>query len=277
MRCYRYLNYKYGIRSILESAFKVASPDEFNDPFDCLGNVYGTPSRQSLRNFAATLKRAPSVTIEQTIDWLQRDFDLKFAASIHDRKRIGELYRILCFSNVDIADANSETLMWAHYADKGSGVRVLLELSADELPSGCVIESVEYAPDGCVPLLSLATISDFPMCPEIANFYAKCITTKGKSWDYEKEVRLVVGPDALKNLLRVESCGKKVELLQLPRSVIKGVDFGYKVSERRVRAAIEKLNATGCRLTYRWAKFSGEKYEYDYWRWNPNGRWMAES
>ena len=272
MRCYRYMDYRFGIQSVLDAAFKVTNPDDFNDPFDCIGNVCGIPPKNSLVNFARTLQRPPSVTLDQVIEKLQRDFDLKLAASVQDRKSIGELYRVLCLSNADLADANSETLMWAHYADKGCGVRVVFELNPEELPLGCAIQSVKYSQDGRVPILLLSTMTDFPMCPELKDFYADCIITKGPSWEYEKEVRIVVGPDAIRTLKL--SCG--VELLSLPRTIIKGVDFGYKLSASRVRSAIEKLNAKGLNLTYRWAKFSGEKYEYDYWRMTSNGRWERE-
>lgn len=37
MRCYRYMDYEYGLQAFETGLFKVTKPSEFNDPYDCYG------------------------------------------------------------------------------------------------------------------------------------------------------------------------------------------------------------------------------------------------
>ena len=273
MRCYRYMPFEYCVQTILSGRFKVAKPSDFNDPFDCIGNVCGVPPQNVLRKFAATLDAAHEHSVDEVADWLGRDFDLKLAKAVQDRASIGQLFRVLCMSDADETDHNSETLMWAHYADKGRGVRILLDLDPDGLPIGCSYEKITYSPDGRVPILPLSTLTDFPKSPELSRFYAQCIVTKGQSWQYEKEVRMVIGPDALSQL----TIKNAVELFPLPRAFIRGLEFGSEVSEAQISHAIDTLSQSGYALQYRWAKFSGEMYQYDYWCWDTaRRRWFRE-
>ena len=278
MLCYRYLDYEYGVESVISGNFKVASPQEFNDPLDCYGNACGTPPRHVLVKFAKTFHSFGHST-DDIADFIGRDFDLKMAAAIQDRSKIGNLFRLLCFSDVNKTSQESETLMWAHYADKGFGVRVLFDIPEENLPNGCAVRAVDYAPDCKVPMLLLSTLTDFPMSREISEFYARCIYTKGPIWGYENEIRMIIGPEAQKDLLpgmSKDGSRKVCDLYPIPRSWIKGFEFGSRVRECDVADAIARIRDSGLRVCFKKAVFDGERYCYDYWQRVENDtKWKA--
>jgi len=269
MRCYRYMDLHWGIDSLLSGWFKVSSPQDFNDPFECQGNVCGTPPRESLRNFCRGLVRPAHVNEEDVLDKVHRDFLCKFAHELRTRKPLGDRFRVLCMSSAEETTPDAETLMWGHYADGGKGVRIVIDTDLC-LSDAWAIQPVTYARNAELPLYDLSQLKDFPRDSSLVEFYARCIFTKGPMWSYENERRLIA------HKARLLPCDYKLadngtELIKLPRESILGIEFGVWVTEAEVRSAIDSIRKAGLTISIRWAQFSADAYRYIYWSWSEAG------
>lgn len=265
MRCYRYMDLHWGIDSLLSGWFKVSSPQDFNDPFECQGNVCGTPPRESLRNFCRGLVRPAHVNEEDVLDKVHRDFLCKFAHELRTRKPLGDRFRVLCMSSAEETTPDAETLMWGHYADGGKGVRIVIDTDLC-LSDAWAIQPVTYARNAELPLYDLSQLKDFPRDSSLVEFYARCIFTKGPMWSYENERRLIARKDQLLPS-GYKQAANGADLIKLPRESILGIEFGARVTEAEVWAGIERILQSGLSVLIRWARFSSCRYQYDYWRW----------
>ena len=186
--------YHYMKAEVLEKALtrdglwvKASSPCDFNDPFECTGGVYGTPSRPFVEEFYASRPDQLPVACfygdraDHVKKWLWRAF--------LDRSFLGQAYKISCFVDADKAEQfhGSDIRMWAHYADYGRGVR--FELETEDLQF--MPEVVRY--ESCAPKLDLSAINRIQ---ELQDFIESCIKIKHKIWEPEEELRIIFrGPN----------------------------------------------------------------------------------
>ena len=250
---------------------RAARPSEFNDPFDCTGGVYGTPTLQLVASFFNARRD------------MQMCFEGKFATGLlganrdeaarkevrtilwkmfQDRNFIGQGFRIACFSNADVIKPAEELLMWSHYGDKGRGVRICVEVD----DSNIELVDVEYDPSA--PCMDLADIHSID---ELAPFIEKCIRTKQRQWLYEHEVRVIFrGPShSAISPYKDPETGYKCERWSIDISYVSEIAIG---SLRLGRGAypndefstLRRAKELGCRGdVFRCAVLNYNSYSYD--------------
>lgn len=193
MRLYQWMSYDTFKKAIGNGCFYVRAtrPWEFNDPFDCTGGVFGTPSSDFVSEFFI-LRQDKQMCFESKFkmgflgnnrdEAAKKEVEGILRHMLQDRKFLGQGYRIACFSDADRINLSDETLMWAHYGEKGRGVRVCIELDGSDFD----LVHVDYKDEP--PQIDLGVIGTID---ELGPFFKKCIWTKHRSWQYENEVRAI--------------------------------------------------------------------------------------
>ena len=149
MRVYKFLDKKYGLKSLCEKRLKLSRLDDLNDPFELAPFNLTDPSRRQ--------------------------------AFLKTKKDLGETKGMLCFSS-DWCDP----VIWAHYSDKHQGLCLGFEIpdiKANDAESECA--RVIYIED---PLPFPTNFTDLKD-EERYQIVRKILFTKFKHWAYEKEVR----------------------------------------------------------------------------------------
>ncbi len=195
---------KYFIDSLVKGTLYFAHQDQLNDPFDCNLDVL-----KSVQNAASSLKgkRAANLNSLLTPGSPLRQFQ-------RELNKLG----ICSFSQ-----HMKETLMWSHYADNHKGVCVLYDfpegfLSDEEKFIGA--SRVTYKPNPLTNWFKLIS-NKMPATEQelVGGLLKKVLTSKDKSWKYEKEFRVITyrhGP------------------IQIPKSFVKQICFGLQASDNDI-------------------------------------------
>ncbi|MFA5973591.1 MAG: DUF2971 domain-containing protein [Lentimicrobiaceae bacterium] len=181
--------YKYvdlsGLELILRNqTLKFSHPMDFNDPFEFHHNLVDTKISAE-HKLEILEKRDKNITPEKLkrfkaiIAQDENDPPDNHDAQFEERKKST---KITCFSEID-----DNILMWAHYADKhrGACIGFNTRLISSCLGRDSLISNVVYYSE-----FITKNLSEFR---EDAIFHWIC--SKGLDWEYEKEVRIVLGPD----------------------------------------------------------------------------------
>lgn len=282
--CYKYTSLKYGIRSLIDGEFKVTAPAEFNDPLDCVGIVtMENPPREALVDYAATLARPSGQSVDDVLDSILQglSFPAHMNSELLSRRVVSKTLRVMSLSDANRCDPNSEQLLWSHYADDAKGVRIRLVIDTEyPLPTLTdkkmwSVRRVSYPQDGNLPLFDMKSLKTYPMDQGLLQFYHVCVFTKGHGWAYENEIRLVVSANdgcCRKAKSHPEDAkGTFADVIDIPRSWVKGIDFGIQVKEGLVQACVQQLVAAGYDINFRWARVAAGQYGYSYWNLDKDG------
>lgn len=257
--------------------------EETNDVFDCAGTFVGyyTPrafkkrvfdflppeSQARYRKIVAEAKRTGN---KEDLEYVQRgltdELKLRYNTEMfNERAQFVEIdFLMLCMSEArdesDPSVVRDESLMWAHYAEKGKGLRIELEL--DE-PFSQNFFRVNYADE--VPTCDLAnspSVNNRAHKKLVCEFLDKRAMTKSRAWSYEHEVRLVrIGKDP-----RVKHKGK-LAYLELDPRIVKRVDFGphcFK-DEHAFLREVDRLKESGYgHVEFRLARMDPKTYGFRY-------------
>ena len=212
------LRQDYSIQALFESYAIFSSRTNFNDLFDSkIGIVSPTPRQvKVLANKSSKAER----------EFLQRFVAKgKFTAEGEDRlweltekfDKLMDSYRFLCLS------ANSKSnLMWAHYAKSHQGF--CIEFRSDKIRA----EKVNYADE--IPEIELIKILGInrPENTILGEWVWKCLKTKLKEWEYEKEYRFHADKDMMRYIVPLDrNCGK----ISYEPDFVESIIFGCKMSE----------------------------------------------
>ena len=181
-------------------------------------------------------------------------------AIILRRNSVEHGQRVLCFTDATIQDTRSEMLLWAHYANKGSGVRVLMNLS--ETPKyPFVLRRVHYTE--ARPVLDISQFDSWMDQKVFREYFKAMLFTKGLGWEYEHEVRMVTWPD--KNIVEHDE-DENMDFLNFDVNCILGVDFGpmATIEETQKIASNIKGMAHLSHIRCRAARFDERQYRYNY-------------
>lgn len=153
-----------------------ASPNTFNDPFECKVALDLTASEEERR--ARYKKDNPSATEENFQSWNSGLDQAKWHVEQSTRSGILQTYGISCFTR----EWENE-LLWAHYAKDHTGFCIGFEESTllqwDQLTGA---SDVEYRDD----VYPFRFFHD-----SLPEFAKRTIFTKSSRWAYEQEYRLV--------------------------------------------------------------------------------------
>lgn len=274
MLIWRYMDFKYGTQSVLEGRFKWAHPNELNDAYEFRGRSVGMFSakvREEIRKYALSLWKkspliSPSGQSKRPVQDVNRAVDVEageiFNGILMYRRAIGGKMLILCGSDATFYDPNIEQLMWAHYGDRGRGVRVLLNLkSADR--ADLDVHFIIYKEE--MPVVDLSLFKKWMDMDFLIPFFKQCVYTKGIGWSYEHEVRVLTGVNR-KCVEKIIKENKEFYFLPIQKEFILCIDFGPLTAKAEVDSFMEKVHADSSlqHLDCRAAQFDLQKYKYSY-------------
>ena len=260
MLCYKYMPWDYWFDSVLMGRLKLSVPSEFNDPFDCDGDVVGS-YRQSVIDDWVDKNFEPSEELP-TREMFKSAFLLTYQEHMRscllERKYFDQLCRILCLVNAEQKiPSGDDLLLWSHYTGNAKGVRILIDIPRKGMPYE--LEDVEYEEHKPVSELSMAS-EVFCSDPD---FYHDRFYTKGTPWAYEHEVRLVMHKPFLDNDYHIKVGG--IDYFKFPVSWIKEVAFGVCVDQERVQCYVAMLRKHGLtRIRYFKTAKQVKKYGLQY-------------
>jgi hypothetical protein len=168
---YKYIDLKGGKDLIENLALKFSNPRGFNDPFDLYEGLIDFSKHETLPPSQMNRKERRKV---QTASEKQKINYLK-----HEWRKLRSYFGISCFSK-----SHDDILMWAHYANKHSGLCIGFYVDVMTLlDQGFLTFEVEYENE-FLPL----PYSDPDLKIRI-NTIMQYLSVKSQYWSYEKETR----------------------------------------------------------------------------------------
>jgi hypothetical protein len=148
--------------------------------------------------------------------------------------------------------ADSEILLWSHYAKSHQGVRIEFELDAHNLP----LFKVSYSRRRCAIDFSKAYDGD-----HTNEIMLKTFQTKALAWEYENEVRLIIDKECAVN--------KPIPLgyqcfFPFDSSWVKSVDFGINCDSGMIAKIRSILKLEYPHVIARQAFHHPEEYAIEY-------------
>ena len=232
--CWRYQTLSRGLKSVLGCKFKMASPLDFNDPFD---------------------SASVAINMGETCG-IEKGYSSVVAESLRG-VHIGST-RLLCLSKNKGLSVNGDLLLWSHYADFGKGVRIGIDVD------GLGYELVNMRYERNRPIVDLRGCSKEALSHVISSQLNNVYGVKGHAWRYENEIRLCVMLNAITPGVEVSDLGEV--FCKIPPSRYRYVDFGPKISiESCLSAATTILQREELRhIKFRRAVMDPNKFKYRY-------------
>jgi hypothetical protein len=257
---YKYVKFDEDlIKSLIYSELWFSNPEGFNDPYDCKIDFNTEASQEDLEFYFHEQNKRLSWTILQSpknkqvelllglrypnemlphiINHLENggflrteeeiteqartysnDRNLLETTAVKSRNDANKELRVLCLTK-----NSNNILMWAHYANNHTGVRIKLDVYQD---IGFFSDPVFVDYQRQTPEYKIFKTTYNPI--EMFEFV---VGTKSKDWQYEKEVRIIKS-----NKLEVF---KKGGLLKFNRLALKEITFGIWAREEDIELAKE--------------------------------------
>jgi hypothetical protein len=190
-----------------------ASPENFNDPFDC--NVVPVPlvtRRDIKRNIKKEFPNLSRQKYREAVKKYTRKAPEILSASLrNDLDKIRSRLIICCFSEI-----NNSGLMYSHYSDKHTGI--CLEFKVTEDPFYETLLPVRYSK-------RIPTIRFFKT--DLESMRDAQLLHKQSEWSYEKEWRII-------------NVDEPAGFHKFPPHLLTGIIFGLKTSDPD-KALIQEL------------------------------------
>lgn len=224
---YHYCSLTHGKSNLQAERIKLTNPVNFNDPFDSVGYYKGYPTEAAFEKyfmefFSHEVKEICDCggTIREA--WLEcRDIIPKVFSRLMLRKAsfVGNLIGCFCGN----AKAESDVLLWSHYADNCRGIRVGYSIPRDAGYSICAVKYASRMPRlDFHKLTSLGAETD-EFAKMLHEFHVDMLLTKYRAWSYEAEYRLITHKNDC-GLVRREN---DLWFAMIPWRYVVSVDFGY--------------------------------------------------
>lgn len=198
MKLYRYIPYRYW-KDIIRNGFAAQNVSAYEDIFE------------GVSNFDDVIRLAPTF------------FD--------------NMYSIVCFNDPAMTSEKDEMQLWSRYADKGRGVRVVLNMPDTMVGMANRLARVVY--DDKIGDIQDSEINAQLDCGGALGswfeYLKRSLFTKGLSWEWEHEVRLLISNEEQKGLVTYKK-GVGAEpapmfwYAEYLRGFITGVDFGPRIN-----------------------------------------------
>jgi DUF2971 family protein len=207
---YKYCSMNKFLKNLLvDNSMFFNNPYNFNDPFDCNLVINNEVKKEDIKSYYDSNRWSG----KKKDDPLIKDiFDSKFTNIPAFEKRFRQEYNaaigaigISCF-----CQDKQNLLLWAHYADKHTGVCLAFDTSADtEFFS--LLKKVKYA-------------DRYPVFQYIENknmVLENLLLKKSRQWKYEQEIRLI----------KPKSCS----VVPFAPKALKAIYFGMRVEDAFVK------------------------------------------
>lgn len=140
------------------------------------------------------------------------------------------------FGVLSLSRTDDNLLLWSHYADEGKGVVI----GFDEEHEFFKQVSLSGKPTRPIPVVY--TNKRSKIVPGEDRYYEKLLCEKPRDWAYEEEERLFRSFLSKEGCLGKDAYGMDIILTDLPKTSIKSVYLGYRISEEsrmRVLSAVQ--------------------------------------
>ena len=269
MTPYRYLA-SHWMETLQDGRLKVARPQEFNDPYDCLGVCVGqypiSTVKQHFLNqhspvYTTTVATAKElhIQIEDAANILARAnvrvMSDNMAKMITDREGLNDWRFILCFSGAQENDS-SHSLMWSHYANKCNGVRLGFDFGGPEFEM--YLNAVRYSTERAT--LNLSLIKDLENDHEYLRFYEDNFLMKSIEWAYEREYRMMI--DDRHSEVAMDKNGKEVRFWRFKLEYLHFVDLGFGIDEDEEQQILDLVSARYPQVKVRRIQMSSQGYSF---------------
>lgn len=240
MFLYRYFG-THGLETLRDRMLKVSKVSSLNDPFECAYRITGTITLDSCKTWIRSRWDSP--------DFLQLLLDIKpelkslkkakrhlkanvayWAAhflgnreAVVNRLRetretfMDRQMRVACFSSC-IIDPAMEILLWAHYAQKHTGIRIGFEFPVNEQ---------RYHIEPMIYQIERAgfDVSNHPLSDPDQTQMRKIMRTKSMVWRYEDEFRLITAATLCH---QNPPPNNAMDFLPFDSAWVKRIDFGLR-------------------------------------------------
>ena len=276
MLLFRYFG-SHAFETLRDNLLKTAAVATLNDPFELLYQLTGvmTPAKAK-RYFKRRIKSDDFFHLAQQHNpAIKSKKDLKQFAGANQDKLIGNLVssysrlkaegfvekmaersmRVICFSDCTV-ESLDEILIWSHYANKHTGIRIGFEFP----------EGIKY-PFKVIPIdyrkervaLNLSEGAD---SIQVQNAMLETIKVKSIAWKYECEHRLITVPDFCE--LKLVQNNEPAHFFRFKRDWVKFVDFGVRTSTKEIQIMKEFLQKEYPSVQLRKAVFHSTDYALKY-------------
>lgn len=204
---YKYIDFN-GLECILNNkTLRFKHPSDFNDPFEFHDRL--VDKKLSISHLKKIDKKFDKNLTKERLNLHIKTFKSDNFDFQETRDKLFEnrkaTTRVCCFSEI-----NCNLLMWAHYADEHKGA--CIGFSTESL-------KLNFRKDSMLCKVNYSR----KICPKnISKYREKAIlhwiSTKGSTWNYEREIRIIIGSDP-------------VEFQEFDFHVIKQIIFGCRVLE----------------------------------------------
>lgn len=285
MKLVRYMDFKYGIKSIKEGLFKVLSPLSANDPYEMMGACKGRLTARVYDEFLSDLKYRWSMMMadptmvnkpDDISDVLARaqKNHLYYNKIIMERLIQQQRCEIICFVEADEINDTTDQLMWGHYGEGGTGVRIWFD--TDLLPNGFpFVYKVKYQLER--PTIDLSKVSNYMHDTRWYDFFRDVLLTKSVAWSYEHEQRMLITPEMQKKWVLTQ---EGLRFINIPKESIVRIDFGAKGVIPETISQVEDLRQDEqlSKVEFNVATFATYEYKYLYARYDDlmNGESLNE-
>jgi hypothetical protein len=207
MILHRYFEAKFGLLLLENLELKVATPGEFNDPFEfrpiditkwTYTNIdkYYKRDTQRVEEYKVHCKELNlsfSNTWKTFIRGMVKKSQNGFPEQMFKEMKIysDSIFRFICFSSLESTSDQNQILMWSHYADKHTGLRVHFD-SEKFTKNETQTKPVEYGKR--VPFNILLDRQS----EEFKKQMHDLLLTKSEAWRYEEEYRMIVDQNRCK-------------------------------------------------------------------------------
>lgn len=279
------MKFDYAEASLRDNFFRVSGPLDFNDPFECRGlylhfdealrkYVHQNFERLRFESILRTNSTMPEQQARFTEDFLFKAYFDSASRSLDSSwiKAVNETVLMLCFVKERGLKASSDVLFWSHYADSGKGVRIVFDMP--ERPRGGIyyMKEVEYCDK--VPAFDCRKMDSWLHGKEFQDYLERASHLKGKPWEYENEIRMIIPRHIPEQMKRVpfthlrprEKDGVTHYFVRIDYDAIRRVDFGPRVDLDQAMRLIQDLKrekGTG-HLAFWQAQLKPGEYTYVY-------------
>ncbi len=203
---YKYYSPNAIEKTVFDNTLKWALPCDENDPFEAM------PSGWDI------------TVVKQCVPDCQAE-DIARLDAIFDSTKVREMIsHITAF--VSFAERADVSLMWAHYAEKHSGVCLEFDTSVLQGKIDYLIPVTYAEPDGERKRCPLPHDDLGDNSPEYQKRVRGFLSYKANEWAYEKEWRWIVPP--MVNVIKCKKDGEKCILVSdIPQGAVTRLIFGY--------------------------------------------------
>ncbi|AFQ49452.1 DUF2971 domain-containing protein [Burkholderia cepacia] len=233
--------------------FRFTPAEDLNDPMELVPDIRlrdpaayarDITSRNIESAYFRLLLSNPDLSPEEAwariaaaAEQLERQFD-----PIATVKKIYETFMRTTNKNVGVLSLSEDPCsapMWAHYADEYKGLAIGLDTSSE------FFQPKPEEPRVCGQLMNVVYTDTSPVVyvePGKLDIPKEVFFTKARSWEYEKEWRIIKYlPQASEIVDGPE--GKKICLFDVPPAAVKEVIFGSKISADVLEQVEQALQA----------------------------------